>query len=93
MPEIEVTDTVVTMISGHLPDVSEQQVAAVLTTWNNIQDGDPLGTVRRETSTGNIAHRVAQDGVHMWHITAPDGSRWNDLSPTLTWPVIHQPEA
>lgn len=92
MPEIEITEAVVAAVSGHLPGITDEQVTAVLTTWNTVQSGDPLGTVLRDPDTGNVAHRVVAEGVHMWHVTTPNGEKWNDLSPTLNWTVIHQPD-
>jgi hypothetical protein len=87
-PGIQITDAVVTVISQHLPDITDEQVNAVLSTWNSILNGDPLGTVRLDPNTGHIAYRVSLDGVHMWKVTAPDGGTWQDMQPSLPWPVI-----
>lgn len=86
---IDVNDTVVAAIHSRLPDVSKDDVAAVLNSWNAVNSGDAPGTVLRDATSGNVAVRVVTDGIHMWNVTSPDGDRWNDLSPTLPWSVIH----
>lgn len=91
-PTVTVTDSVVLAISSQLPDVSDEQVSAVLETWNAVLQGDPLGTVRLDTASGQIGHRVSIDGVHMWRISAPDGGQWTDMQPTLPWTVVSTPD-
>lgn len=88
---IPVTDAVVLAISSQLPDVTDQQVHEVLQTWNGLLSGDPLGTIRI-ADTGLVGHRVSVDGIHMWRVTAPDGSTWTDMEPTLPWPVVTRPD-
>lgn len=89
--DVEVTDHLVETISSQLPDISTDQVGAVLSAWRDVLTGDPIGTVRR-SKTGAVAHRVTTDGVHLWRVTEPDGGQYNDMAPTLKWPVIHQPK-
>lgn len=88
---IDVTDIVVSTISEQVPDLTDAQVQAVLAAWNNVRAGDPVGTVRRSTA-GAVGHRVAVDGVHLWRVTEPGGSQYNDMQPTLSWPVLYQIE-
>lgn len=88
--QIPVTDTVVATVSDQIPDMTAEQVQAVLTAWNAVRQGDPLGTVRRDDDTGKLAHRVAVDGVHLWRVTGPDGEQYNDMAPTLPWPAIYE---
>ena len=71
-------------------DLTEDQVGTVLAAWNEIREGDPPGTVRRDEKTGAIAHRVDADGVHLWRVSDPRGELYNDMQPTLSWPVIHE---
>jgi hypothetical protein len=89
--QVVVTDAVVDAISQQLPDITTEQVGAVLTKWNEVLNGDALGTIRMDPDTGNVAYRVAQDGIHMWKVSAPDGGQWNDMQPTLPWTIVHQP--
>lgn len=89
MPEIPLNAGVVSTIVGQLDGVTPQQVEQVLSTWNAVLAGDPPGTVRRSTD-GEVAHRVVQDGVHMWLITNTVGAVWGNTAPTLAWPLIHE---
>lgn len=86
------TPDVVAQIAQRLSDMNltEEQVDSVLATWNHLREGDPLGTVRRDEKTGAIAHRVDADGVHLWRVSDPRGELYNDMQPTLSWPVIHE---
>jgi hypothetical protein len=86
--EIEVTDKISQEIAGHIEDLTAEQVATVLTAWNTVRGGDPVGTVRRDPSTGAIAHRISDGGVFKWRVSGPDGSVWNDMQPSLPWEVI-----
>lgn len=76
-------------IANQVEDLTPEQVHAVLAAWNHVREGDPVGVVRRDEATGAIAHRVDDHGVHIWRISAPDGDQYNDLEPTLAWPVIY----
>ena len=91
MPEIPVNQGVVSTIAGQLEGVSPAQVEQVLATWNAVLAGDPPGTVRR-SDNGEIAHRVVQDGVHLWLISDTVGATWANTAPTLGWPAIFTPE-
>lgn len=86
------TPAVVQAITSHLgPDagVTTEQVNLVLNAWNAVKTGDSVGTIVKDPATGAIAHRVDSDGVHMWRVSAPDGTQWADLSPTLPgWEVL-----
>jgi len=69
--------------------LTADQVKRVLTSYIAIYEGDEVGTVRHNPDTGEIAHRVSQDGVHMWRVTHPDGSQYNDMQGTLDWPTVN----
>lgn len=92
---VQNTPTVVAAIAGQLgADVSitEEQISLVLGAWNEVQQGAPLGTILRDPETGALAHRVAQDGRHLWRVSAVNGDQWNDLQPTLPgWEVLSTP--
>jgi len=78
-------------ITSQLPDMSEGQVEQVLTTWRSVTTGEPVGTIRRGPN-GEVAHRVATDGVVLWRVTQTDGDQYNDMAPTLPeWELIFQP--
>jgi hypothetical protein len=71
--------------------VTANQVAAVLSAYCAILDGDPVGTIRRNPDTGELAVRVNADGLHLWRVSHPQGGQYNDLQPTLPWPTIAGP--
>lgn len=81
--EIEVTETVIAAVSEQCPEVTTEQVAMVLTAWNVILEGEPVGTIKQDPATGNLAIRVSEDGIHKWKVTSPAGGQWSDLQSTL----------
>ena len=86
---IEITDPMIETISQQLPDVTTEHVAMVLEAMNAVAAGDPVGTVRVDPATGNIAVRVSDQGIHKWRCTSPDGGTWDDMSPTLqSWNAL-----
>lgn len=89
---IPVTETVVSTVSSQLPDLTDEQVQQVIQAWNAVRAGEPVGTVKVCPTTGNVAHRVSIDGIHMWQITTPDGQQWRDTVPTLPWDCIREVE-
>lgn len=93
MTEPVATESMAATIAEQLTDVTAETVSAVLTTWNLLRDGDPIGTVRRGPN-GELAHRVSADGVHLWQVSTADGATWRDLAATLPdWPIISSPDA
>lgn len=80
---IPVTDTIVATISAQCPEVTDEHVAMVLEAWNTVLNGEPVGTIKLDPESGNLARRVNENGIHQWKITAPDGGMWSDMSPTL----------
>lgn len=87
---VQVTEAVVSTVSSQLPDLTDDQVQAVLQAWNRARAGDPLGTIRYDAQTKKLAHRVSVDGVHLWRVTGEDGEQYNDHTPTLTWPTLSE---
>jgi len=86
---MELTDAFVELISEQCPEVTDEHVAMVLAAWNTVKAGDPVGTIKKDPVTGNLAVRVSENGVHQWKITAPDGGMWSDMQPTLhTWNTL-----
>lgn len=74
-------------------DVPEEQVRAVLTALEVIRDGASVGTVVQDPSSGAVACRVVEDGVHLWKVTALDGGEWRDMQPRLKgWKVLVEPK-
>jgi len=88
IPDDKILEQIAQVASEQGQLLTRNQVAAVLTAYNNITGGDPIGTIRRHPDTGALAHRVVADGLHMWRISDPDGTQYNDLAPTLDWPQI-----
>lgn len=62
--------------------LTPNQVAAVLAAREMILDGDPVGTIMKGQN-GEIAVRVNDNGMHMWRVTSPDGTIYNDTQPKL----------
>ena len=81
--EFQLNDTIVATISEQCPDVTTEHVAMVLTAWNAVINGEPVGTIKLDPVSGNLARRVSESGVHQWKVTATDGGMWSDMSPTL----------
>lgn len=81
--EFQLNDTMVTTISEQCPEVTDEHVAMVLQAWNAVVNGEPVGTIKLDPSTGNLARRVSENGIHQWKITAADGGMWSDMQPTL----------
>lgn len=90
---VEITEQIVSTISEQCPEVTGEHVAMVLTAWNNVINGEPLGTVKLDPATGNLAVRVSDQGIHKWRVTAPDGGTWWDMQPVLPgWTTIQTPD-
>lgn len=91
---IEPTPEVANAISAQLGGdnaLTPEQIAQVLGAYNAVRSGDPVGTIVRNPDTGAIGHRVTEAGVHVWRCSAPDGTQWSDLSPTLVgWDTIQR---
>jgi hypothetical protein len=88
-PTPEVANAISAQLGG--TDLTPEQIAQVLGAYNAVRSGDPVGTVVRNTDTGAIGHRVTEAGVHVWRCSAPDGTQWSDLSPTLPgWVVVER---
>jgi hypothetical protein len=75
-------------IAAMVGEIDANKVAAVIAAYHAIQEGDPLGTVRRDPETGAVALRVEDGGFHLWRVNLPNGEFYNDTQPTLPWPPI-----
>ena len=75
---------VVTAVAAQLPDFTEEQVGAVLTAWDSVRTGSPVGTIVCNPENGAIAVRTNNGGVFQWTVTTPDGGTWIDMQPTLS---------
>lgn len=90
-PAVATTPAVADAIASQLGEtgLTAEQIAQVLGAYNAVRAGDPLGTILRNPETGAVAHRVLDDGVHIWRCSGPDGIVWNELSPTLPgWETV-----
>lgn len=87
IPSAPTLEQIANVASEEGEAITANQVGAVLAAYIAIHEGDALGTVRRDPNTGALAMRVNVEGMHMWRVTVPDGSQYNDLQPTLPWPV------
>lgn len=88
-PRLTSTTEVSSVVANHVKGLTPEQVQAVLDAYNAVQEGDPIGTVRRHES-GSVAVRCEQDGLHVWKVTLLDGGQYNDLS-AINWPVLGKP--
>lgn len=69
--------------------ITHQVVTRVLAAFINVMEGDPVGTLLRDPESGAVAVRVNADGLHIWRVSDPNGSQYNDLQPTLAgWDKI-----
>ncbi|AAD17592.1 hypothetical protein TM4_24 [Mycobacterium phage TM4] len=93
MADVENTADMVQAVKQRLgEELSEEQVHAVLAAWNSVRaQGDPVGMVRRDEESGKVAHRVVVEAVEQWRVSGADGDQYNDLQPTLPWPVLFDP--
>ena len=86
-----VDEVVVKAVTAAVGDVTADQVRQVLTAVEAIHSGAAVGTIVEDPKTGAVAHRVDEDGVTFWSVTAPDGAYWRDMQPTLKgWTVLRQ---
>jgi hypothetical protein len=85
IPENPILDHIAEVASEADEPITRNQVAAVLTAYKNILEGDPLGTMLQDPETGAMAWRILDQttGLHMWRVNTPDGGMYNDLQPTL----------
>jgi hypothetical protein len=69
--------------------VPPAEVDAVLTAYNTVAQGDPLGTIRRGPE-GEIALRLVVYGVPQWGVVVPsgDGGFYYDTQALTDWPII-----
>lgn len=90
---IEITNELVSVVSAQLEDVTDAQVNRVLTAFNAIYEGPPVGTIIQNAETGEVAHRVSESGVIIWRVTKTNGEAWGSHTPTLpgTWTNLYSP--
>jgi len=82
----------VAAIAQHV-DLPPEQVTSVLAAAEAVRQGDPVGMIRRDADTGQVAVRVLSYGVAQWRVSGLDGEQYNDLQPTLPWPAVFTPVA
>lgn len=83
-------EAVTSQLSSQMPNLSAEDVKAVVAAMNTVQSGDEVGMIRRSPD-GVLAVRISLEGVHKWHLTNPaDGTAWNDNenSIIMTWPTV-----
>lgn len=90
---IEITEQLVTVVSAQLEDLSDAQVTQVLTALNFVYEGPPVGTIMQNTETGEVAHRVTENGVIIWRVTGTNGEAWGAHPPVLpgNWTTLFTP--
>lgn len=83
-------DAAVSQLASEMPELTAEQVKAVVAALNTVQSGDEVGVVRK-SADGVFAVRISIEGVHKWHLVNPvDGTRWddNENSIIMTWPTV-----
>lgn len=69
--------------------LTSNQAARLIAAYHHVVSGDPVGTMRKDPETGAIALKtMAPDGMMIWRVNVPDGTQYNDLQPTLPWPIL-----
>jgi hypothetical protein len=86
----EIVTEVKTRLQESFPELTDENITAVLTEQNTINAGEYAGTVVRDDKTGNVAVRVIDVDRHLWRVVALDGGQWNDPAPKMDWPVLYQ---
>lgn len=62
---------------------------AVVDGQNSINEGDPLGTIREDATTGKYYIRVSRGGIHQWKIVDPEIGEANDFDMSeVAFPII-----
>lgn len=92
---IEITDELVSVVSAQLDDIDNTQVTRVLTALNFVYEGPAVGTVLQNPDTGEIAHRISENGVITWRVTKPNGEVWGAHPAILpgNWTTLYTPDA
>lgn len=87
--DIEAQVEAIVATTGQDPDA----VRAVLTAMQD-DSGEPVGVVRLNTTTGEVAHRVSDRGITKWRISHPADGMTYLMASTLTaaWTLLHQPD-
>ncbi len=73
-------------------DVSEDQINRVIVAYQAVYAGAPVGTVMINPETGDVARRVAADGVHKWQVIGADGVSFDTRPDLEGWDVVRRPE-
>lgn len=88
------SDAAAAAIASQIEGVDEETVRKVLAAQVAIAEGDPLRTIRRDPATGDIAVRVAINGIHKWRrVEVATGWTGIEENPTLALPVLYEPTA
>jgi hypothetical protein len=69
--------------------VPAEQVDAVLTAYNTVLAGDPVGLIRCSPD-GDVATRIDKDGGRAWSVVTRNGGFYYSQD-DLAWPVVYQP--
>jgi len=72
-------------------DLSEEQVSRVIVAYQAVYSGAPVGTVMLNPGTGDVAKRVAVQGVHKWHVIGDDGVSFDTRPDLEGWDVVRRP--
>lgn len=74
-------------------DLTSEQVNRVIVAYQSVYDGEPVGTVRVDRTTGAVAQRDVIDGVHKWRVLTPGADPHFDTRPSLPdWDLVIQGE-
>ena len=72
-------------------EIDPAQVVRVLSALNAVTSGEPIGTVRRDPATGDVAHRILLNGVGQWRVSTSSDMHYH-MAPSLPdWDVLYTP--
>lgn len=86
------------LVECDCPDKAAKIVKEVvnrsIVAYQTIHEGEPLGTVRRNKETGDVAQRVDIDGIHKWQVMYARGGNGYDMRRSLPdWELVFSPPA
>src|SRR5215213_6682054 len=81
-------------IASQVDGVEAPQVEAMFAVWQAVQEGDPVGTVRRNPQDGLVYVRVNCDGIPKWRVVNPEDGCANtfDMTGAIVWPILYRDE-
>lgn len=82
-------------IASQIEGVDPSHVQQMLAVWAAVQEGDPVGTVRRDQQTGQVWVRVDCEGIPKWRVVDPSDGCANlfDVTPSVVHGILYRDES